>query len=292
VRPGERGWHGWLLILPGLTLYVVFVFVPVMTSGFYSLFRWDGITTPEFVGLSNYERAAADPVFAQSLRNSVAFVIWYSVLPIGLALVVTATVARLRLRGTAAFRTAVFIPFVLSPVIVAAIWRWMYSPVFGPINEVLDAIGLHALSRSWLGEFESALPAVGLTGTWVMVGFVSVLLVAGAQKIDESLYDAAKVDGASAWAQFRHVTVPGIRNEITLSLILTLIAAFQNFDLVYVMTRGGPGHETSVVGLMVYLSAFFKADVGYATALAVLLAGVVVGITWTVFHVREVVRSD
>jgi raffinose/stachyose/melibiose transport system permease protein len=155
-------------------------------------------------------------------------------------------------------------------VVVGVVWRWIYNPVFGPLNAGLKAIGLEILAKPWLGDFALAMPAVGIIATWVQYGYCLTLFMAGVQRIDESLYDAAKVDGANDWHQLLHVTIPGIRAEISVALVTTFIAALRIFDLVFVTTRGGPGSETIVTSLWLYTNAFQINRVGYAASIAVI----------------------
>ena len=136
------------------------------------------------------------------------------------------------------------------------VWRWIYNPAFGPLNQVLKAVGLEAWTRPWLGDLQLTLPAVGALGTWAQHGFCIVLFLAGVERIEEELYDAAKIDGANEFRQFWHVTLPGLRNEISVALVITFIAALRTFDLVFVTARGGPGNETMVVSLWLYRNAF------------------------------------
>jgi raffinose/stachyose/melibiose transport system permease protein len=286
-RPGERAWWPYAFIAPALAVYLAFVFVPVLDTARYSFTEWDGLTAPVFVGLDNYVRAFTDPIFLQSLGNNLALAVWFSLLPIGLGLVITSLIARSGLPGAWFFRTAAFLPYVLSLVVVGVAWRWIYSPAFGPLNQLLEAVGLGAMARPWLGDFDLALPAVGVIGTWVQYGFVTILMVAGVQKIDEGLYEAARLDGASSWQQFRAVTLPGLRNEITVALVFTLIASFRVFDLVFVLTKGGPGTQTSVLSFLVYKNAFQYNALGYAAAMAVILTGIVLAISVFVVRWRE-----
>lgn len=286
-RPGERAWWPYAFIAPALAVYLAFVFLPVLDTVRYSFTEWDGLTAPVFVGLDNYVRAITDPVFLQSLGNNLAFTFWFSLLPIGLGLLITSLIARSGLPGAWFFRTAAFLPYVLSLVVVGVAWRWIYSPAFGPLNQLLEAVGLGELARPWLGDFDTALPAVGVIGTWVQYGFVTILMVAGVQKIDEQLYEAARLDGASSWQQFRTVTLPGLRNEITVALVFTLIASFRVFDLIFVLTKGGPGTQTSVLSFIVYKNAFQYNALGYAAAMAVILTLIILAISVFVVRWRE-----
>ena len=153
---------------------------------------------------------------------------------------------------------------------VAVAWRWIYAPD-GPLNRGLDLIGLDAVSRAWLGDFTFALPALGLVGTWVTFGLVFVLFVAGVQKIPSDLYEAAKIDGAGPFREFLAVTLPALRGEITVALIVTITAALRNFDVVFVTTRGGPGTSTEVPSVFIYRSVFQTRSVGLGAAIGVVL---------------------
>ena len=157
-------------------------------------------------------------------------------------------------------------------IVVGVIWRWIYNPVFGPLNQLLRAIGLGSLTRPWLGDFSMALPAVGVVGTWVQYGFCMVLFIAGLQKIPLELYEASDLDGAGGFQQFLHITLPGLRSELGVAMITTIIAALRVFDLVYVTTRGGPGDSTIVTAFLIYRSAFQQNRIGYAAAVATVLS--------------------
>jgi ABC-type sugar transport system permease subunit len=196
---------------------------------------------------------------------------FYSVLPVAIALVLVSVMNRSRVRGLTGFRTALFLPYIVAPTAVAVIWRWLLAPD-GPVNGGLAAIGLGGLTRPWLGDFDFALPSIGLVGTWVMFGLVLVLLLAGVQKIPGELYEAARIDGAGAWWEFWAVTLPGLRYAIAVELVLTVTAALRNFDIVYVMTQGGPGTSTLVPSYLVYRQAFVVGELGGAAAIGVVLA--------------------
>jgi raffinose/stachyose/melibiose transport system permease protein len=190
-------------------------------------------------------------------------------------------------RGLAAFRTILFLPQVVALVVVAVMWRMIYAPDGGLINEALRAVGLGALAQNWLGDFNLALPAVGLIGTWVMYGLAMVLFTAGVQKIPQSLYDAARVDGAGPVREFFAVTLPGLRGEVAVALTLTTIAALRNFDLVYITTGGGPGNSTTVPAYEVYRRAFESGEVGGAAAIGVCLAAVIFVLAFSINRFAE-----
>jgi raffinose/stachyose/melibiose transport system permease protein len=286
-RPGERAWWPYAFAGPAFLIYAVFILLPILLTALYSLTDWDGLRAPVFTGIDNYVEALQDDVFVQSLTNNVVYSFWFSLLPIAIGLLLTSVIARSRLPGAWFFRAAAFLPYVLSLVVVGVVWRWIYSPARGPLNQLLEAVGLGSLARPWLGDFDFALAAVGFVGTWVQYGFVTVLMVAGVQKIGEDLYEAARLDGASAWQQFRHVTVPGLRNEITVAIVFTLIASFRIFDLIFVLTKGTPGNSTSALSFLVYKNAFEQRELGYSAAMVVILTTIILAISVFVVRWRE-----
>ena len=203
-----------------------------------------------------------------------------------LGLFLVALLSRIRVRGIAGFRAILFLPQVVALVAVGVVWRWILAPE-GPLNEGLRAIGLGSLARPWLGDFTWALPSVGLVGTWVTFGLAMVLLVAGVQKIPTSLYDAARVDGAGPLREFFVVTLPGLRNEIVVVLVLTTTTALRSFDLVYVMTGGGPGTSTSVPSYRLYTAAFQTGEAGLGAAIGIVLALAIFAVAFGITRLGE-----
>ena len=262
---------GWLFVLPALLIYAVFVLVPSLLTIVYSFFRWNGVTAATWVGLKNYVTVFQVPDLLGTIVNAFLLVIWFSFIPVGLGLVVATVIHRVATgRLGAIARTVLFLPQVIPLVAAGIIWGWLLS-LSGLINEILTAIGLGALTRAWLGDFDWALPSVGVIGIWVLLGFCTVLLLTGITKIDQSLYESARIDGASWFREFISVTVPLLRNEIGVCLTVTVIAALAAFDIVYVSTAGGPGNSTAVPGIQIYILAFTQRNIGLASALAVLL---------------------
>lgn len=286
-RPGEARNIGYLYILPAFVVYGLFVLLPLVHSGVLSFYEYDGVTPGTFIGLDNYRLLLADPILKSAFAHALVLIVFYSLLPVAIGLLLASSIARVRVRGLAWYRTILFLPQVIPLVVVAVVWRWIYSPQAGPLNQGLDALGLDVLSRSWLGDFTWALPAVGLIGTWVMYGLCMVLFIAGVQKIPQDLYDAARVDGAGPLWEMRAVTLPHLRNEIAVALTLTVIAALRNFDLVYLTTKGGPGTATAVPALEVYNRAFTTGQVGVASTVGVTLAAAILVITLGVSRIER-----
>jgi len=262
---------GWLFVLPALVIYGIFVLLPLVMSIQYSFVRWDGIGSMSWVGLKNYETVLAVPNLLETIFNAFRLVLWFSFIPVGLGLVVASVIHRVatgRL-GTLA-RTVLFLPQVIPLVAAGIIWGWLLS-LSGLINQILNAVGLGAITRAWLGDFDWALPAVGIIGVWVLLGFCVVLLLTGIAKIDPALYESARIDGAGWFTEFVRITMPLLRHEIGVCLTVTVIAALAAFDIVYVSTAGGPGNSTAVPGIQIYILAFTQQRIGLASALAVLL---------------------
>lgn len=281
-RPGRRrgrlgrGWGGWLFALPALAFYAFFNFRAVLQSVQYSFYDWNGIGPSTFVGLDNYGAIFTDPDLLQPLIHALVLVFFFTALPVAFGLVAAATMRSISGRFTGALaRTVLFLPQIIPGAAAGVAWVWMYSDN-GVVNQLLRLVGLDGFTRAWLGDFDWALVAVGFIGTWLSTGFCTLLLMSGVGKIDTSTYEAARLDGAGAISQFRHITIPGLRNEIGVCITVTIISALASFDVVYLSTQGGPGGQTMVPGVKVYNLAFSESRLGDASALAVVLAVLIV----------------
>jgi raffinose/stachyose/melibiose transport system permease protein len=266
----------WAFIAPALLFYATFVLVPIGISVYYSLLRWDGIGKAQFKGLANYVTVLSESDFLQILGNAFQLAIYFTLIPILIGLGVASAIRNhLSGRFGSVARTVLFIPQVIPLVAAGIAWTWMLASN-GVVNQFFGLVGLGGITRGWLGDFDFALPAVGIIGAWVLLGLCTMLLVTGIARIDPSLYEAAKIDGASSWSEFRWITLPGLRQEIGVCVTVTVIAALASFDIVYIATGGGPGIQTTVPGLEVYRLAFAHRQVGLASALAVVLMVLVI----------------
>lgn len=262
---------GWLFAVPALLIYTVFVLVPLLLTFVYSFVRWNGIGPMTWVGLKNYRTVLEVPDLLGTIVNAFWLVLWFSIIPVALGLVVANVIHRVaKGRLGAVARTVLFLPQVIPLVAAGIIWGWLLS-LTGLINQMLAAAGLGGFTRAWLGDFDTALPAVGVIGVWVLLGFCTVLLLTGMTKVDAALYESARIDGAGWFTEFAAITVPLLRNEIGVCLTVTTIAALAAFDIVYVATGGGPGNATAVPGIQIYILAFTQRQIGLASALAVML---------------------
>jgi raffinose/stachyose/melibiose transport system permease protein len=257
---------------------VLFVLIPLLLTILYSFFRWNGVGPMTWVGLKNYATIFQVPNLLGTIKNAFWLVVWFSIIPVGLGLIVASIIHRIATgRLGAIARTVLFLPQVIPLVAAGIIWGWLLS-LPGLINQILRAIGLGAITTAWLGDFDWALPAVGLIGIWVLLGFCIVLLLTGMTKVDPALYESARIDGASWFREFIAITIPLLRYEIGVCLTVTVIAALAAFDIIWVSTAGGPGNATSVPGIQIYVLAFTQRAVGLASALAVMLMILVVAV--------------
>lgn len=273
-RRAPRGWSSLLYLLPALIFYGTFTIAPWVQSIWLSFWNWDGIGAATWAGIENYLRVFTDERLLVALRNGLGFIVFYTAFPVALGLMIAAVIAARPRRGSGFVRTVLFLPQILPLVAVGVVWRYLYA-ADGPINQLLTAIGLGEFARAWLGDFLWAYPAVGIIGTWVTTGLCMMLLLAGIQKIDPSLYEAARLDRCGPIRQFWHVTVPGVRAEIVVAVTVTLISALASFDIVYVTTGGGPGDQTIVPGVLIYKLVFTSNEVGLACALATVLSAII-----------------
>ncbi len=272
-------WKAYLYILPAFVLFAVFLGVPAVQTAQYSLFKWNGIGPSTWVGLQNYAELFTDSVLRSSFLHAGVLIFFYAVIPLVLALFLTAIISRgANLRGMSVFRTLLFLPQVVASVVVATIWVAIYSPD-GLINQLLRLVGLGSLTRAWLGDFDTALPAVGIIGSWLGIGLCLVLFLSGVANIQPELFEAARIDGAGPVGEFFSITLPALRGQIAVALTLTVVAALKTFDLVYITTRGGPGTSTTLPAFEAYNRAFNTGKVGSAAAVAIVLTALILGVT-------------
>jgi raffinose/stachyose/melibiose transport system permease protein len=269
-RAMRNGLVGLAFVLPALVLFGLFIAYPLVDTVRLSFFSWDGLDpVQDFVGLDNFgELLHEDPYFWKAFWNTI---IWTAVttplqLVLGLALAVALD---RRLRGRVVFRSIFFLPAVMAPYIVAFAWSWIYNPELGVVNGFFDLIGVDG--QQWLGEPGAALWASMALSIWRYTGFVMIFFLAGLALIPPNLYEAARVDGATVWMQFRRITLPLLRPMTALLVLLGLIIAVREFEVVYILTRGGPAHATDLLSIQVYDQAFALSRLGYASAISTII---------------------
>ncbi|HAB52648.1 MAG: hypothetical protein A2315_14930 [Ignavibacteria bacterium RIFOXYB2_FULL_35_12] len=266
-----------LFLSPTLVIFTTFILFPVFFSFYLSFHSWNmfsGATT--FIGLENYTRMFQSSEFWQVLGNTAVYTI--GTIPINMALSLwVAHILNKKLVGRKFLRTAFFAPVIISPVAAAVIWRWMYDPNFGLINYSISFLGIDAVN--WLNEPTAAMFALIIMGVWKTFGINMVLFSAGLQGIPDNYFEAAELDGAGKWAKFWHITIPMLAPTTFFILIMSMISSFQVFDIVYVLTSGGPMGSTKVLVFYVYEYAFKFFEMGYASAISYFLFAVLFVLT-------------
>lgn len=264
----------YLLLLPAVAFMLLFVYVPVVQNIYYSLFRWSTIDPGmKFIGLDNYVRMFSDKIMPIALRNNTLYATISVVFQVGLAMVLAAFLESriIRPRWGAAFRNTLFLPSVLAVTVVGLTWGLIFSPNSGLLNQLLRGVGLDFLTHAWLGEESTAIFAIIGVSQWQWVGYCMILFIVAIQAIPEELYEAARIDGASGIQQFFNITVPMVRETILVLTTITVIGGFKVFDIVWVMTAGGPNNASNTLGGYLYRVGFRNDEMGYASALATVL---------------------
>lgn len=257
-------------LLPALLLYTVFAIYPILQSFYYSLMEWNGFAAMKFIGLDNYTKLFQDPLFWNSLKNNLLVVAASVFGQVPIALFIALLMNR-KLKGIKIFRTIGFLPVVLSTVVISLTWSLIYNSRNGLINELLRAGGLDGLAQNWLGDTTWAMIAVCVTVVWQFVGLYLIIFLAALQNIPEEVLEAARMDGASEWITTWKITVPMIWDTIIVAVILCISGSLKTFDLIYVMTHGGPSHSTDVMALYMFNETFSKLQYGYGSAVSVVI---------------------
>lgn len=276
-RPTRRGRRGkvrlvLLLLSPALALYALFVIAPLVQAMLYSVFRWNGLEPlTDFVGAANYQRLLSDATFHRSLMNNVAVIAVSLLVQLPLALWI-ATLLNGNFRGRGLFRVVFFVPYVISEVVAAILWKLLLAPGTGLVNGALDTVGLGSLSRAWLGEPKLVMGAVLVVITWKFFGFYTVLFLAALQAVPQEHLEAARIDGANRWETFLHITLPAVGPTVRIAIFLAMVGSLQLFDLVWVMTAGGPVGASSTMVTYMVSQGLKSYQFGYASAVAVTVA--------------------
>lgn len=267
----------YLFILPALVIFIMIILIPTLETFYLSTLKWDGVNPNKvFVGFDNYLKAFTDPGLHNALVHNLIWMIFRMPIPVLIGLLLAVAITKKGIKGRDKWQAAYFIPFVLATVVVALIWRWIYSSKIGILTWLLQT--LHIVDKPYgiLGDSRFALYALILIHIWRTYGFCTVIYVVGLQGIDQSLYGAAMLDGANAWQRFRFITIPGVSAVTTFVILLSMIDAFKVFNIVFLTTVGGPGSSTEVVTLYIYKQSFFMNRVGYGSTVAVFLTLILV----------------
>lgn len=280
----------YLYVGPTLLFVLLFLIFPLASVVWYSLVSWSGLGKMVFVGLGNFVKLFQDDKFWAAFSTNLVYVLFFSLIPTVFGLLLASLIGRSRIPGDRFFRAVLLMPQVIASVAMGVIFGWIFAPGFGVLNSFLRTIGLERLERPWLGDVILAPVAVGVVGTWLWLGFAVVIFGAGIQKIDEALYDAAKIDGAGSWRQFTAITFPALRAELVVVIVVTLIRAFGSgvFGIVVAITSGG--YRTTPLALYAYRLAFVESKMGYGSAVVIFLMALIIilsGVTYAVGERRK-----
>ena len=276
----DERFAGWVFILPALVGTLIFIIIPVICSFGLSFAKWDLLNPIQFVGLANYKEIFSETLFYKILLNTVVFALATSVLGVIIPLVL-ACILNSKVRGSEFYKTAYFLPFITPMIVIGVVWEWIFDPNIGLLNHVLH------LHINWLYDTHFAMPALIIVSVWKLIGYNMVIFLSSLAGISQSMFEAAKIDGANELQTFKNVTVPLLSPTIFFVVIITAISSFQVFDLIYLMTQGGPLNSTNVLVYAIYQNAFEYFNVGKASAIAYVLFTIILVLTLVQWNLRK-----
>ena len=271
---------GFLFILPVLTGTLIFIVLPVAASFGLSFAKWDLLNPIEFVGFDNYKLIFSEPLFYKILINTIVFAVATSVFGVIIPLVLAA-ILNSKIKCAEFFKTAYFLPFITPMIVIGVVWEWIFDPNIGLLNKVLQ------MNINWLYDTQWAMPALIIVTVWKLIGYNMVIFLSGFSSVPDNLFEAAKIDGANPLQTFINVTVPMLSPTIFFVIIITAISSFQVFDLIYLMTEGGPLDSTNVLVYSIYKNAFEYFNVGKASAIAYVLFVIILCLTLVQWNLRK-----
>ena len=257
-----------IFILPAVLGTFIFIIIPVLFSFTLSFFEWDLLSPMKFVGIQNYKDVFTDSTFLQVLSNTFVFAISTTIFAVIIPLVL-ACVLNSKIRGSNFYKTAYFLPFITPMIVIAIVWQWIFDPNIGLLNQILH------LHLKWLYDTRYAMPALIAVSVWKLIGYNMIIFLSGLSTINQEVLEAAKIDGANAFQVFKNVTVPLLMPTIFFVIVITSISSFQVFDLIYIMTEGGPDNSTMVLVYSIYKYAFEYFEAGKASAIAYILFAII-----------------
>lgn len=276
----EQSFAGWVFILPALIGTFIFIIIPVLCSFGLSFAKWDLLNPIQFVGLANYKEIFSEPLFYKILYNTIIFAIATSLFAVIIPLVL-ASILNSKIRGSEFYKTAYFLPFITPMIVIGVVWEWIFDPNIGLLNHILH------LHINWLYDTHFAMPALIIVSVWKLIGYNMVIFLSALSGISQSMFEAAKIDGANSFQTFKNVTIPLLSPTIFFVVIITAISSFQVFDLIYLMTQGGPLDSTNVLVYAIYKNAFEYFNVGKASALAYVLFTIILVLTLVQWNLRK-----
>ncbi len=276
----NQNFAAWIFIMPAILGTFIFILIPVICSFGLSFTSWDMLNPINFVGLDNYKLLLKDGLFYKILLNTIVFALSTSVLGVIIPLILAA-ILNSKIRGSEFYKTAYFLPFITPMVVVGIVWAWIFDPNIGFLNQVLN------IHINWLYDSKFAMPALIIVSVWKLIGYNMIIFLSAFSSVSQSLFEAAKIDGANAYQTFKNVTIPLLSPTIFFVVIITAISSFQVFDLIYLMTQGGPFDSTNVLVYSIYKNAFEYFNIGKASAIAYVLFVIILVLTLIQWHFRK-----
>lgn len=276
-------------LLPTLLIYLVFCVFPYIKAFYMSLFKWSGFSkNKEFIGINNFVNIFHDGIVLKALKNNLFILFWCTLLTFTISLFFAVILTRKNYRENKAFQIIYFVPYVLSMSVVSILWMFIYNPSFGILNSFLKSLGLENLTRIWLGDSNVIMGALTVPLVWMNIGYFMILFIAAILNISEDVFEASSIDGANELQKLWFVTLPSIWETVRVSLVFFIVTAFNySFELVYVITKGGPNRASELLTTYLYENAFVKSDFGYASAIGLVLFAIVFVITYLVLNLTK-----
>ena len=270
----------WIFVLPAILGIFIFIIIPIFFSFGLSFSKWNLLGNIEFVGLSNYKTLFNEPLFSKILLNTIVYSVSVSILGVIIPLIL-ASIINSKIRGSEFFKSAYFLPFITPMVVVGIVWAWIFDPNIGFVSQIMN------LHINWLYDSDYAMPALIIVSVWKLIGYNMIIFLSGLSSVSNSLFESAKIDGANSVQTLRFITIPMLSPTIFFVVIITAISSFQVFDLIYLMTEGGPFDSTNVLVYAIYKNAFEYFNVGKASAIAYVLFAIILVLTLIQWHFRK-----
>lgn len=286
----KRWWVPWAFLAVPLIMYLIWVIVPIGRTFYYSLSDWDGLSKNiKFVGLENFKNLFSDRIFTTALLNNIKWFIFFIIIPVPVGLGF-AMLLDMKLPGSKLFKTLVYLPMTLSFVVIGTMWSWIYEPQYGALNSFLHAIGLDFLATPWLSDPNMVTFSLIFAAIWRQIPYMMVLFLAGLKNVSKDQVEAAIVDGANSWQRFWNVILPALKPSMIVAVTVSIIDSLRAFDIVFVMTKGGPFHSSTVLANFMYIEAFNNYRMGYGSAIAVIQFAITFG--FIILYLLNVMKNE
>jgi multiple sugar transport system permease protein/raffinose/stachyose/melibiose transport system permease protein len=286
----KRWWVPWAFLAIPLIMYLIWVIIPIGRTFVYSFSSWDGLSENiDFIGFDNFKMLFGDRIFTTALMNNIKWFIFFIIIPVPVGLAF-AMLLDMKLPGSKLFKTLVYLPMTLSFVVIGTMWSWIYEPQYGALNSFLDAIGLDFLITPWLSDPEMVTFSLIFAAIWRQIPYMMVLFLAGLKNVSQDQVEAAYVDGANAWQRFWNIILPALKPSMIVAVTVSIIDSLRAFDIVFVMTKGGPFHSSTVLANFMYIEAFNNYRMGYGSAIAVIQFAITFG--FIILYLLNVMKNE